>query len=224
MSSTIVSADCAVTLVGAGELDSQDLTIALGLAPHIVAADGGARAVLSHGLVPKAVIGDLDSLSIEDRNEIPQTAVHHITEQDSTDFEKVLRAIKAPSILAVGVTGPRLDHTMAVFSALVAFGNVRCVVLGQEEVIFHVPDSITLPTQAGDRVSLFPMRKVTGRSTGLRWPIDGLVLEPGGRVGTSNIANGKARVETDGPGLLAMLPRERLGAVMRLFSAPEATS
>jgi thiamine pyrophosphokinase len=63
----------------------------------------------------------------------------------------------------------------------------------------------------GTRVSLFPMAAVTGRSSGLRWSIDGLAFHPAKRIGTSNEATrGEIRIETDGPGLLVILPRSEL--------------
>lgn len=211
----IVSSDCPVTLVGSGHVGNEDLTYALRLAPRLVAADGGAGVALAAGLMPEAVIGDLDSLAQADRAALPRDIVHHNGDQDTTDFEKALASISAPAIVAVGFTGARLDHTLAVFSALLAHSSTPCVVLGETELVFHLTGSTILPVAPGDRVSLYPMRPVTGRSTGLRWPIDGLRLAPGGRIATSNEAIGPVQIDVDGPGLLAILPRQRLERLMQ---------
>ena len=56
-----------VTLIGGGEVGPQALAAALALAPVVAAADSGADAALAHGLLPRAVIGDLDSLSDDAR-------------------------------------------------------------------------------------------------------------------------------------------------------------
>ncbi|WP_146344617.1 thiamine diphosphokinase [Falsiphaeobacter marinintestinus] len=218
MNSAIVQTSDPVTLVGGGDLALTDLNEALGLAPLLVAADGGADAVLAHGHMPDAVIGDFDSLSDAARTRIPQARLHQIDEQDSTDFDKALRNIKAPLILALGFLGARIDHQLAALSALVRRADTPCILLGQHEILLHVPAKLSLDLQPGDVVSLFPMRLVTGRSTGLKWPIDGLKLAPDGRVGTSNRAVGPITLDVDGHGMLLILPRTALRAAMQAIA------
>jgi thiamine pyrophosphokinase len=69
---------------------------------------------------------------------------------------------------------------------------------------------------------LFPMARVTGRSTGLEWPIAGLIFAPDGVIGTSNrVVARRVTLEFDAPGMLVILPRRRLDAAIRaLLSAP----
>ncbi|HBS49452.1 MAG TPA: thiamine diphosphokinase [Rhodobacteraceae bacterium] len=217
MERAIVDTSEPVTLIGGGEIGPGDLELALTLAPRLVAADGGALAALSAGLVPEAVIGDFDSLPGAVRGRLPEDRLHPIREQDSTDFDKALRSIRAPVVLGVGFMGARIDHQLAAFNALVRRADRPCVLLGVREVVCHLPRRLSLPCEPGDVVSLFPLRPVTGRSTGLEWPIDGLTLAPDGRVGTSNRALGPVTLDMDGPGLLAILPRARLAALTRRF-------
>ena len=100
-------------------------------------------------------------------------------------------------------------------------GGAPCVLLGAEEVILAAPASgLALPLAAGEVVSLFPLSPVRGRSTGLRWPIDGLDMAPDGRVGTSNRAEGPVTLEVDGPGMLVILPRHCLDLVIRALHRP----
>ena len=181
---------------------------------------GGAGAALAAGHVPEAVIGDFDSITEADKARIPDERLFHIAEQDTTDFEKALSRIAAPLVLAVGFLGARVDHQLAALNVLVRQAAQPCVLIGKHEVIFHLPLSLHLDLARGDVVSLFPMAPVTGRSTGLDWPIDGLHFAPHDRVGTSNRAQGPARIETEGPGLLAILPRERLLQVIDAFITP----
>ena len=54
---------------------------------------------------------------------------------------------------------------------------------------------------------------MTGRSQGLRWPIDGLDFAPSGRIGTSNEVTGPVVLVFDGPGMLVITPREALEQV-----------
>ena len=110
------------------------------------------------------------------RARLPVDIFHEISEQDSTDFDKALRHLAVPLVLAVGFTGARLDHELAVFHSLVTRSGHRCIVIGERDVVFHAPLRLGVDLPPGTRVSLFPMGPVTGRSRGLRWPIDGLVL------------------------------------------------
>lgn len=210
-----------VSLIGGGVVGKNDLAQALGYAPTLVAADGGAAKALKAGQDPVAVIGDFDSLTASVRARIPADRLFPILEQDSTDFDKALRHIAAPVVLAIGFLGGRVDHQLAAFNTLVRYANRPCVMLGPREVIFHAPPRLELDLTPGDILSLFPIQRVTGVSIGLEWPIDGLVLEPGGRVGTSNRVVGPVRLDMDVPGALVIVPRAALGAVMRAFTPGE---
>lgn len=223
MINTIIRSDAPVTLVGGGRAGAEDLRAALDLAPRLVAADSGAALALAAGHLPEAVIGDFDSITDADKARLPPYRLFHIAEQDSTDFEKALSRIAAPLVLAVGFLGARVDHQLAALNVLVRQAAPRCILIGEYEVIFHLPASVHLDLQPGDVVSLFPLAPVTGRSSGLEWPIDGLQLAPQGRVGTSNRALGPVSIDTDGPGLLALLPRARLHqAIDALTALPDA--
>jgi thiamine pyrophosphokinase len=204
-----------VTLLGGGALAEGDLALALSLAPRLVAADGGADVALAAGHVPEAVYGDMDSLSDAARARIPAARVHAIPEQESTDFDKALRHIRAPVILAAGFTGARVDHELAVYHGLAARAEVRCVVMGAHDVILHAPPRLLLDLPRATRVSLFPLAPVTGRSLGLEWPIDALKLDPMGRIGTSNRSTGvTVELTFDAPGTLLILPRDQLATVL----------
>lgn len=203
----IVSKSDPVTLIGGGEVTGADINLAVSVAPTLVAADGGADLALHHGHSPDAVIGDFDSLTNQARAAIPAERLHHIAEQDSTDFEKALREISAPLIIGVGFTGARIDHQLATFNAMVRHPQKRCILLGAHEVTFLSPPSFRLNLEHGAPVSLFPMGAVEGVSDGLKWPIKGLHFAPDGLSGTSNAATGPIDIAVTAPKMLVMLPR-----------------
>lgn len=205
MIAPVVASDVPVTLIGGAGAAAPEFDWALGVAPRLVAADGGARVALAAGRVPEAVIGDLDSLTREDRARLAATAIHRVAEQDSTDFAKCLARIAAPLVVGLGFLGARLDHTLAALNAL-ARHDGACLLAGPKDVAFHVPRRVVLDLPVGSRLSIFPMAPVTGRSRGLEWPIDRLVLAPSGRIGTSNRVAGPVEVEFDGPGAVVILP------------------
>lgn len=219
----------AVTLLGGGLLAPADLELALGLAPDLVAADGGAAHAVAAGHMPLAVYGDMDSLSPTTRNAIPAARVHTVSEQDSTDFDKALRHIRAPLVIAIGFTGARIDHELAVYHGLAARPETRCIIVGSHDLVVHAPPQLVLDLPAQTRLSLFPLADVRGRSTGLAWPIDGVHFHPARRIGTSNVATGgRVALCFDTPGMLMILPRDHLAALAEaMFAAsvwPRATS
>lgn len=213
----IVRSNGPIGLVGGGKIGDSDLNLVLNRVNSVVAADGGASILIDSGVVPEAVIGDFDSLDDATRRCIAEDRLFQIDEQDSTDFDKALRSIDAPLVVGAGFLGGRLDHQLAVLNTLVTRLNPVCILLGAHEVVFHAPPSIVLDLAPGEIVSLFPLRRVTGRSHGLEWSIDKLVFEPDGQVGTSNRAVSQVQLHLDGPGLLVMVPRDALDQVMQAF-------
>ncbi len=215
MNRAIVQSPCGVTLVGGGPASPALLREALALAPRLVAADGGAGRALAANLTPEAVIGDFDSLRAADRARLDPATLHPIAEQETTDFDKALRSVAAPFTLAVGFSGARLDHALAVMNTLCRHPDRRCLVLSAQDVTFLAPPRLTLRLRPGTRLSLFPMAEVSGTAEGLRWPLDGLRFAPAGRIGTSNeVVAPEVRLAFATPGMLVILPRRSLPAAL----------
>lgn len=169
--------------------------------------------------MPDAVIGDFDSLPDDIRAKIPAERLHRVAEQDSTDFDKALRHIAAPLVLAVGFTGQRLDHELAVYNALVRNANRRAIVVGAYDICFHLGTELRLELPVGSRLSLFPMAELRCASTGLRWATDDIAFSPSGRVGTSNmVAHSPVTLRPGGPGMLVILPRAQIRPVIQALA------
>jgi thiamine pyrophosphokinase len=216
MNSPIVQTTRGITLAGGGPFGRRDLGLCLARAPIAVAADGGADGLLRLGVEPIAVIGDFDSISGAARARIPEERQHVVPEQATTDFDKALRAVVAPFVLALGFAGARLDHGLAAMNTLVSHPDRRCILLGPADIAFAAPPRLELALVPGDPLSLFPMGPVTGRSEGLEWPIAGLSFSPAGQIGTSNrVVARQVVLEFDVPGMLVILPRRRLDAAIR---------
>jgi thiamine pyrophosphokinase len=206
---------CGVTLVGGGELIPAFVTVSLTMAPCLVAADGGADAVLALGRVPEAVIGDLDSLSGAARQVLRPESLHLLTEQDTTDFDKCLRNIDAPFVVALGFTGARIDHALAAAHTLVRHPDRRCIMVGPADLCFVCPAALHLRLPVGTRFSLFPMAALRATSVGLRWPLDGLAFAPDRQIGTSNeTSQTEVYLTVDHPAMLVILPLDCLAAVI----------
>lgn len=215
-----VKSQSAVTLVGGGGFAARDLAHSLALAPYLVAADGGANRLLALNARPRAVIGDLDSISAQARAAFAGQLIH-IPAQDDTDFDKCLAAIAAPFVLGLGFIGARIDHGLAVLAGLLRRPDLPVFLLGGRDVIFLAPPRLTLDVPRGARVSLFPLGAVMGRSTGLDWPIDGIDFAPDRAIGTSNRASGgPVCLEFSARKMLVILPRAHLAAALSGFGFP----
>lgn len=220
----LVNSARGVTLVGGGEVDANDLILALSLAPSLVAADGGANRLAELGHTPEAIIGDMDSLAAPLRARWLDR-MHHIPEQDSTDFDKCLRSIDASLTLALGFTGARLDHTLSAMTALVRHGRSNVIVLSGQDICFLAPPRLDLPITVGARVSLFPLGPVQGRSQGLYWPIDGIDFTPSAIIGTSNRASAdRITLDLIAPCMLVLLERDMLVPVSDLLRSARGWS
>jgi len=207
-----------VTLVGGGVLSTEMLDAALAVAPTMVAADGAAGRLRERGLMPAAVIGDMDSLGDPAPWRDGPARLVHLAEQDTTDFEKCLYATEAPFYVGAGFTGRRADHTLAVLHAMLRQAAKPVFLLSEVEVITLMPAGrrIGLDLDAWTTVSLYPLVPVRGvASSGLRWDIAGLDFAPGTQIGTSNRATeDRVEIEVGGPGMLLIVDRRYLAVVI----------
>lgn len=211
-----------VVLSGGGGLAADVFNLVQDRAEIFVAADGGADALLGFGVIPDAVIGDMDSLSEAGRAAIAEDRIFEVSEQDSTDFDKALRLTDAPLVYAVGFTGGRLDHELAALHVLLRYANRLVVLVGDEDVTVHLPARIALDLPVGTRVSLFPLDAVTVGMVGLRWSLEALALHPRHKIGTSNEVGedgpgAPVVLTSDAPGALLILPKEALDALVAGF-------
>ncbi|TCP41791.1 thiamine diphosphokinase [Rhodovulum marinum] len=222
MSPHLFQSPATIALVGGGFVNPNHLARVRALAGEVVAADGGADHALAAGLTPRLVVGDFDSISPASRAALPADRLHHVAEQDSTDFEKCLRAVKAPLILGLGFLGERIDHALAAMNVLARHPDRRCILLGAADICFLCPPVLTLAPPLGSRLSLFPFGPVRGHSTGLRWPIGGIDFATEGRVGTSNQVTGPVRLRIETGAMVAILPEAELEATAAALMAGAA--
>lgn len=207
-----------LAIVGGGAVDPALLVDLAERGVALVGADGGGDAIGDAGLLPAAIIGDLDSLRDRAGWEA-RTRVIHLPEQVTTDFQKALYSTRAPVTLALGMTGKRLDHTLAALSAVLQYAPERQLLLVDEvDVALAVVGSIRFAAGARERVSIHPLLPIRFlHSTGLFYAMDGLTLEPGGLIGTSNEGTGGPVeiVPADDTPWLLILDKARLWDLMQ---------
>jgi len=162
----------------------------------LVAANGGTRHALSLGFIPSVVIGDLDSLSPDDRRVLDSTPVdirQYPRDKNETDLELALNyAIETGQrvIIVIGALGGRLDQTLGNLSLMTdpKFSPFNIRLDDGVEEAFFTRTHARLSGNPGDIVSLIPWgAEVTGITThGLRWPLRAESLFPDKSRGISN--------------------------------------
>jgi len=224
----ILPFDGLLIIVGGGVVDHELLRNLYVSGGHLVGADGGADEIVRAGLAPEAIVGDMDSLANPD-GWLGRTRLVRIAEQDTTDFEKALYSTRAPVTVAMGMTGGRLDHTLAALDAMARHARNRNIILvDQEDVAAALTGSFDFEVAEGERVSVHPLGVVRfKRSFGLKYPLDGLKMVLGERTGTSNEAtSGLFRIEVEprsrAPWLLILQKSNLLRLVAALMQEPEA--
>jgi thiamine pyrophosphokinase len=180
-----------VLLIANGDVSHSDK---LRLKKHydlIVAADGGASAALQIGYSPDVVIGDLDSITDELRENLSTAQFLFRPSQEINDLHKALDfclLAGAQSIDLIGITGKRFDHSLNNFSVLCHFDQLMTLnIFDTHGQIYIVRDQIELTGFAGQTVSLIPIGEVSGiQTTGLKWQLNDETLAFGVREGCSN--------------------------------------
>ena len=174
----------------------------------IIAADAGANFLAEKNIYPELVMGDLDSVSEQNVQNIEPKKIIRIPDQDSTDLEKVLLNTQSPLTIGIGFLGSQIDHELAALSALAKFPGKKIILIGEHDIIFLVPPNFSLSSYVGMRVSLYPLDEVKVKSDGLKWTTNGLIMKPTGQIGTSNKAIGKSiHLTPNQPKLLLILPK-----------------
>ena len=182
-------------LLGGVEVPLPQLHRELSRGLSLIAVDGGANQLLGSEIMPDAIVGDLDSLQHRD-NWAKRCKLVAIAEQDTTDFEKCLYSVRAPSYIALGFSGRRLDHTLANLHVMAKRVQSHPVVLvGEYDVVVVCDGDIAIDLPQALRLSIFPLSAVTfAHSAGLLYPLDGLQMAVGQAIGTSNTVS-RSRVE-----------------------------
>jgi len=205
-----------IVLAGESFLDDDVRAFAEGDV-RVIAADGGARTLLSLGIQPHVVIGDFDSLNDSTRAALTTVEVLHDPDQDTTDFEKALdhavRKLGARRVAVLGAEGDEPDHLLAALSAALAkseHADIRFVLRRSMVHVVRGPLERVFGTFPGARVSLIPLVPTDVRQTdGLQWNIANTHLSLGHIVSISNRAVKDSFALSLGAGALAVFVERR---------------
>jgi thiamine pyrophosphokinase len=213
-----------VAIVAGGDVDPGDLEQ---LRPDdlVIAADGGAVALVAAGRRPDVLVGDFDSIPGALAAQLATDGVdidRHPADKEASDLElAVERAISegAQRVLIIGAFGgERLDHALAATFLLAdpryAAIDIRARQRGSTVRVAHPDRRLDLEGEVGDLVTLLPVagdaRGVT--TTGLRWPLRGATLCLGRSRGLSNEVTAVPASVSLAEGALFAIETRRTGA------------
>ncbi|WP_282023345.1 thiamine diphosphokinase [Commensalibacter papalotli (ex Botero et al. 2024)] len=142
----------------------------------LVCCDGAANHLLDQGLIPQIIIGDCDSLSLENQIKYEKIIIK-IPEQNTNDLTKAVNYCKnnaLSSLIILGATGKREDHTIANISLLAKYISIiEIITMITDHGFFHV---IQHPSQfqsiIGQQVSLFSVQPTAISTSNLKYPLD----------------------------------------------------
>lgn len=196
-------------IVGAAEFSRGFKTCA---EDFVIAADGGYDRLLSMGIAPNLLIGDLDSIS----SPLPEgiKLLRHKVEKDETDMHLAFlegMRLGYRSFRIYGGCGGRADHTFANYSLLLyaaRHGADARLVSDEGESLIIENGEILLERGMWQGVSLFAFggnaRNVN--LSGLKYLGTGLNITPDFPLGVSNsFKEDEARISVGHGALLVML-------------------
>jgi thiamine pyrophosphokinase len=144
-------------------------------ASPLICCDGAADAVANAGITPDIVIGDLDSISAEKRNQFGDILLHD-PDQETNDLTKAVNWCKRQNFTAItilGATGKREDHTLANIALLVRYNlDIRVDMVSDHGTFSVVRESCQIPSTPGQQISIFSLTPETPiTSNGLKYPL-----------------------------------------------------
>lgn len=166
---------CVVVANGAFPQSSKVMTL-LHQASVIIACDGAAATLLQQGILPTAILGDLDSIPA-DLKEQYADRIHQVINQEINDLTKAILFAKEQGeeeVLILGATGMREDHTLGNIALLMEHAPLfkRIEMVSDYGWFTPLLQSSRLDSFPGQQVSIFSLSPEGEISTeGLRWPI-----------------------------------------------------
>lgn len=169
----------------------------------LICADGGANSAKLLGIVPKYIVGDLDSIEPATLDFFSESStIVKYRRQNDTDVEKCIKfAVKNAftRCLIMGATGDRLDHSFCNIGITIKFSKlIQLSLVSGESFLEPFEGSIERDTTIGETISIYGIDKQTLITTkGLKYPLKNEPLPFGVRESTSNIAvSNKIKVTT----------------------------
>lgn len=180
-------------------------------------ADGGTNFAFKYGKIPKAIVGDLDSI---EKNVLEYYKSKNVLikkfpkDKDFTDFELILEEIRKikkdnnylQQVFVVGGLGKRIDMTLSNLFIMEKYKNL--VFLQENEEIFYAEKSFVLKNKKGYEFSIIPINEKIEKLTlkGFKFETDKIdVKRESSRLVSNVIVGNEASVEFENGKLIIIL-------------------
>ncbi len=216
-------------VISAGSLEDQALlTKLIDHNTRVICADGGANYLADFGIVPDLIIGDMDSIKIQNLLTFTRQGSRirqYPTVKDETDTALALMEALSDTpdeVIILGATGSRLDHTLANVHLLKmaaekgvparivdAYQEISLITKRTPASFFGIPEEV---------FSLLPLsEEVTGVTiTGAKWSMRNQTFYLGYPYGVSNeVLGGKVGISVVSGMLLLIRVREKGDMIAR---------
>ncbi len=202
----------AVIIVGGEAPADTFIKKVCGEADLVLAADSGVEIAAATGVTPQVVVGDFDSVSVERTRALFPNAktVQSPAAKDETDTELALGFARRRGYVCcdvVGGGGGRLDHLLAILALMDRDDGPDRWFTNTAEVR-RVSGHLAVTRVRGSIVSVFPCggAPARARSSGLRWPLDGIVWRRGVHGVSNEVEDRQVEISVDSGALLIVLP------------------
>lgn len=163
-------------VIANGEYPTRKEVLEIINAAHLtVCCDGAADDFIARGGVPDIIIGDMDSLSDENKARYSDIIIHN-PDQETNDQTKAVQYLLSRGITRiaiVGATGRREDHTIANIALTAEYMAMGAEVVSYTDSGCFIPcrDNKRLQCTPNAQVSIFNINATALRSEGLDYPI-----------------------------------------------------
>ncbi len=161
-------------------------------ADPLICTDGAANWMAEEQITPHVIIGDMDSIKPEVREQWDMNRIQHISSQENTDLDKGIQYALEQNFThatILAATGGREDQTLANMYLLARYAEkIQLQFLTNYSAIEAITSHFEGRAEPGQTISLLPVGYAEGVTTsGLKYPLQNETLEIGSR-GVSNLA------------------------------------
>lgn len=168
---------------------------------NLVSCDGATNKLVSTNRVPHTIVGDCDSLSLENKERFTDI-IHRIADQETNDLTKAVHFCIGngyKNITILGATGEREDHTIANISLLCEYLPIAEVKMVTDYGVFVAINKTSLfESYKGQQISLFCLDKTPMSARNLVYKIENKSFDRWWQATLNEAEGDEFIVETNG--------------------------
>jgi thiamine pyrophosphokinase len=144
-------------------------------AKTIICCDGAANELIARNIIPTVIIGDMDSISLENKMKY-KDVIFQIDDQETNDQTKAIEwAINNgySNVVILGSTGKREDHTIGNISLLCNYAKrINVCSVSDNGIFTPILESKKFESTVGQQISIFSLNPETKISSeNLKFPL-----------------------------------------------------